>query len=286
MQRAGMRSLRRSDCAAAGCGSRSSSCGSVIGHVSGGPAPSDPHGHADARLHAERRPRRHLRGTRAPLRPRERRPSARSRADRPRPTRSSCSRPARPTSRILDIHDLAIARERGEDIVGIMAIVERPLAAVIAAPGVATPRQLDGQARSASPACPATPLCCDSVGRRRRRRPEQGQDDHDRLQRRRRTCSPARVAAATAFWNDEGVTLRERDRRVSRVPRRPLRRAVLSRAGPVRDRGEPARDPALARGWSSALRLGYGYTLADPQAGARASSPEVQGLDPKLVTRS
>ena len=32
---------------------------------------------------------------------------------------------------ILDIHDLAIARERGEDIVGIMAIVERPLAAVI-----------------------------------------------------------------------------------------------------------------------------------------------------------
>src|SRR5580704_10143266 len=37
---------------------------------------------------------------------------------------------------ILDIHDLAIARERHQDIVGIMAIVERPLAAVIAAPEV------------------------------------------------------------------------------------------------------------------------------------------------------
>ena len=34
---------------------------------------------------------------------------------------------------ILDIHDLAIARERGEDIVGIMALVQRPLAAVPAA---------------------------------------------------------------------------------------------------------------------------------------------------------
>src|SRR5436190_9044577 len=44
---------------------------------------------------------------------------------------------------ILDIHDLAIARERGKDIVGIMAIVERPLAAVIAAPGIRTPRQLE-----------------------------------------------------------------------------------------------------------------------------------------------
>ena len=46
---------------------------------------------------------------------------------------------------ILDIHDLAIARERGQDIVGIMAIVQRPLAAVIAAPQIASPRELAGQ---------------------------------------------------------------------------------------------------------------------------------------------
>src|ERR1700761_5066625 len=43
---------------------------------------------------------------------------------------------------ILDIHDLAIARERGEDVVGFLPIVERPLAAVIAAPGITSPRQL------------------------------------------------------------------------------------------------------------------------------------------------
>ncbi len=46
---------------------------------------------------------------------------------------------------ILDIHDLAIARERGADIVGIMAIVQRPLAAVIAAPSVSSPRALAGR---------------------------------------------------------------------------------------------------------------------------------------------
>ena len=33
---------------------------------------------------------------------------------------------------VVDIHDLGLARERGEDIVGIAALVQRPLAAVIA----------------------------------------------------------------------------------------------------------------------------------------------------------
>src|SRR5437763_15974026 len=46
---------------------------------------------------------------------------------------------------ILDIHDLAIARERGKDIVGIMAIVERPLAALIATPAIPNPRELQGK---------------------------------------------------------------------------------------------------------------------------------------------
>ena len=50
---------------------------------------------------------------------------------------------------ILDIHDLAIADERRHppDIVGIMAIVERPLAAVIAAPDVSSPKAAGGQDR-------------------------------------------------------------------------------------------------------------------------------------------
>ncbi|HEX3834770.1 MAG TPA: ABC transporter substrate-binding protein, partial [Solirubrobacteraceae bacterium] len=46
---------------------------------------------------------------------------------------------------ILDIHDLAIARARKQGIVGILPIVEHPLAAVIAQPRYASPRQLAGQ---------------------------------------------------------------------------------------------------------------------------------------------
>src|SRR5437763_9864878 len=45
---------------------------------------------------------------------------------------------------ILDIHDLALARERGRDVVGVMALVEQPLAAVIAQPGIGSPRALQG----------------------------------------------------------------------------------------------------------------------------------------------
>ena len=46
---------------------------------------------------------------------------------------------------ILDIHDLALAREKGRDIVGVMAVVQRPLAAVIAQPQIARPRDLEGK---------------------------------------------------------------------------------------------------------------------------------------------
>ena len=46
---------------------------------------------------------------------------------------------------ILDIHDLALAREQDRDIVGVMALVQRPLAAVLAQPGIKRPRDLDGK---------------------------------------------------------------------------------------------------------------------------------------------
>ena len=40
---------------------------------------------------------------------------------------------------VLDIHDLGIAREKGADLVGVFALVQRPLAAVIARRGIRTP---------------------------------------------------------------------------------------------------------------------------------------------------
>ena len=46
---------------------------------------------------------------------------------------------------MLDIHDLGLARERGSDFVGVGALVQRPLAAIIARSDVKRPRDLEGR---------------------------------------------------------------------------------------------------------------------------------------------
>src|SRR3954465_5198898 len=46
---------------------------------------------------------------------------------------------------VADIPDPGLARERGEDLVGVGALVQRPLASVIAGPKVTRPRQLEGK---------------------------------------------------------------------------------------------------------------------------------------------
>src|SRR3954468_2673852 len=46
---------------------------------------------------------------------------------------------------VLDIHDLGLAAARGANVVGIGALVQKPLAAVIARGGVTRPRDLAGK---------------------------------------------------------------------------------------------------------------------------------------------
>ena len=46
---------------------------------------------------------------------------------------------------VVDIHDLGLARERGSELVGVGALVQRPLAAVIAREGIERPRDLEGR---------------------------------------------------------------------------------------------------------------------------------------------
>jgi len=109
---------------------------------------------------------------------------------------------------LLDIHDLAIARERGQAIVGIMALVQRPLAAVVAAPGVSRPRDLAGRTVGIT-GVPSDTAVLHSVV---------AGDGGSPARVHTITIGfnavadllAGRVAAATAFWNDEGVTLRRR----------------------------------------------------------------------------
>src|SRR5215218_2123485 len=81
---------------------------------------------------------------------------------------------------IVDIHDLGLASERGADVVGIGALVQRPLAAIIARPNIRRPRELEG-----------------------RRVGVTGLPSDDAVLR-------AAVEADVTFWNAEGVALRRR----------------------------------------------------------------------------
>src|SRR3954463_3354537 len=93
---------------------------------------------------------------------------------------------------VADIHDLGLARERGEDLVGVGALVQRPLASVIAGPKVTRPRQLEGK-RVGVTGVPSDNAVLRAVvngdgggprgGDGRGRGSEPGAHDHDRLHR-------------------------------------------------------------------------------------------------------
>jgi NitT/TauT family transport system substrate-binding protein/putative hydroxymethylpyrimidine transport system substrate-binding protein len=182
---------------------------------------------------------------------------------------------------ILDIHDLAIAREHGADLIGIMAIVERPLAALIAAPRFPTPTTLVGQPVGIT-GVPSDTAVLHSIVAGAGGNPA-----------RLRTVTigfnavadllAGKVAAATAFWNDEGVTL-ERHRpgfhvfRVDDYGAPPYPELVLCATAT-----ELRQQPALAKAVVRALVAGYRLTLREPARSASELEALVPGLDPGLV---
>ena len=183
---------------------------------------------------------------------------------------------------ILDIHDLAIARERGADIVGIMALEQLPLAAVIAAPQIRDPRELQGQTVGIT-GVPSDTAVLDSIVAGGGGVPAKVKTiviGYNAVA----DLLAGRVAAVTAFWNDEGVTL-NRSRpgfhvfRVDQYGAPSYPELVLCATG-----AELRTDPALARSVVQALVRGYSTVLRDPQAGERALETLVPGLDPGLVT--
>jgi len=182
---------------------------------------------------------------------------------------------------ILDIHDLGLARERGADIVGVMAVVQRPLAAVIAQPGIETPEDLEGR-RAGVTGLPSDDAVLRSVVRgaggdpRRVRATTIGFEAVEALLARK-------VAAATATWNVAGVALRERrpEIREFRVddfgaPRYPELVLTVTRAT-LEDRPDEIR--AVIR----ALQRGYGATQRDPESAVSAMLDREPGLDRAAV---
>jgi putative hydroxymethylpyrimidine transport system substrate-binding protein len=184
---------------------------------------------------------------------------------------------------VLDIHDLAIARERGRDLVGVMALVQRPLAAVLADSSVRRPRDLEGH-RVGVTGLPSDDAVLHSIVRG---------DGGDPAAVRSTTIGfnavasvlSGRVAGATAFWNVEGVALHERmpDAKEFRVddfgaPAYPELVVTVARR-------TLQRDPDLVRSAVHALVSGYGVVDQDPEGALRDLVAGAPDVDPAEAQR-
>ena len=169
---------------------------------------------------------------------------------------------------ILDIHDLALAREKGRDIVGVMALVQRPLAAVLAQPDVARPRDLEGR-KAGVTGLPSDDAVLSSIVRG---------DGGDPAKVHKVTIGfdavaallAHRVDAATAFWNAEGVALQAkrpgiRQFKVDDFGAPPYPELVLCVTRQTR-----RDDRSLVAATVRALRRGYEETIDDPESAVEA----------------
>ena len=178
---------------------------------------------------------------------------------------------------ILDIHDLGIARERGLDLVGVMPIVQRPLASVIAAESVDRPRGLQGRTVGVT-GLPSDEAVVDS---------EVSADGGDPAKVKRLTIgfnavsslAAGKVDAVTGFWNAEAVALRGRRVpihvfKVDRYGAPPYPELVLTTAGAtLRD------DPDLVEAMVNATRRGYRFAVANPGQALDDLVAAAPGLD-------
>jgi ABC-type nitrate/sulfonate/bicarbonate transport system substrate-binding protein len=184
---------------------------------------------------------------------------------------------------ILDIHALAAARAAGHDVVGVMALVQTPLAAVLALPQIASPRDLAGR-RVGISGMPGAAAVLRSVvsgagGDPAAVRPTPiGAGGA-------RNLLAGRLAATTGFWDVEGAELqaskpRIREFRVDDYGAPPFPELVLAvTRATLQDR------PALVRATVDALARGYEEVLADPDNGVSTMQERVGGLDRTLLAR-
>jgi NitT/TauT family transport system substrate-binding protein/putative hydroxymethylpyrimidine transport system substrate-binding protein len=180
---------------------------------------------------------------------------------------------------ILDIHDLGIARERGLDLVGVMPLVQRPLAAVIARAdrGIAAPRDLEGRTVGVT-GLPSDEAVVDS---------EVSADGGDPAKVKRVTIgfnaiaslAAGKVDAATGFWNAEGVELRRqgvpiRIFKVNEYGAPPYPELILTTTQKAFEQ-----NPALVRSMVDATRRGYEFVVEDPKQGLDDLLAEVPTLE-------
>jgi len=182
---------------------------------------------------------------------------------------------------ILDIHDLAIARQQGTDVVAVGALVGKPLAALIAQPQISRPKDLEGHTVGVS-GLPSDPAFLRAILEH---------DGADPSRVKQVTIGFAavgqllsrRVDAVPAFWNAEGVALKRRGRdvkefRVDDYGAPPYPEVVL-----ITSRRTLERKRAEVEGTVAAIRDGLADVKADPDAAAREIAAAAETKDVGLT---
>jgi NitT/TauT family transport system substrate-binding protein/putative hydroxymethylpyrimidine transport system substrate-binding protein len=183
---------------------------------------------------------------------------------------------------ILDITDLGIADEKGLELVGLMPIVQRPLAAVLArAEGpVARPRDLDGHTVGVT-GLPSDTAVVESEVSADGGDP-QGVDEVTIGFNAVASLAAGKVDAATGFWNAEAVEAE--------------RKGIPLRVFKVDEYGAPAypelvltttrkeleAEPQMVEAMVAATRRGYKFTVKQPQKALGdllAANPSLEKAD-------
>jgi putative hydroxymethylpyrimidine transport system substrate-binding protein len=182
---------------------------------------------------------------------------------------------------VLDIHDLAIARERGIDVVGVAALVGKPLAALVTKSSIKRPRDLEGHDVGVS-GLPSDPAFLDAIIAH----------DGGKLSRVHQITIgfnavsgilAGKVDGAPVFWNAEGVALKQRGVKVNEfrvedygAPAYPEVVLITARRTLERERDRIRR--ALL-----AIRAGGVAVQNDPDGAVRQIAHEAQTDDTKLI---
>lgn len=184
---------------------------------------------------------------------------------------------------LVDIHDLAIAQSKGKDIVGVMAIVQTPLAAVLAQPDVARPKDLEGRKVGVT-GLPSDDAVLASI--------VQG-DGGDPAKVKKVTVGfnavqallSRKVSGATAFWNAEGVALKAKRPGMKSfqvddygAPSYP--ELVLATSRETLDTNGP-----VVRATIRALRRGYEGAINDPESAVTALTDAEPSLKRDLTAQ-
>lgn len=182
---------------------------------------------------------------------------------------------------ILDIQDLGIARQKGRDVVGIGALVQKPLAALIAQPSIERPRDLSGGTVGVS-GLPSDPAFLKAIV-------EADGGDYESIKQVTigftavSALLSRKVDAVPAFWSVEGVALRRRGRDISEFKPEdygapPYPEVVLMTRREVLESRRDVVEKLL-----DALRAGARSVRSDPEPAVRQIAKAAGAADPKLI---